>query len=242
MNTLEQETAALWGNRLGASPDLLLSPGVHLLFRGAPHRPNRLILYHRTNTTNLIVLPDHLQARADLPFDVLRQSDVSVEAVMSILPMLAPRLLWRDFVYYQTPDRITIPRRDCVRLLTPADASALDALHTACSREEWQLARIAIADPAVSGCFADGLLVGAASLLYVDEHPRAADIGVLTHPAYRGQGIAAALIPPLADFCRERGLLMQYMTQEGNIGSIRTAEKAGFILWLVEEGLVIGEA
>lgn len=78
-------------------------------------------------------------------------------------------------------------------------------------------------------------LAGAASLLYEDAEA-IADIGVLVHPAYRGQGIAQAIVQHLSNLGVAQGRTIQYTTMANNFGSVRTAEKSGFKLLLIEDG------
>ncbi|MBK8024049.1 MAG: hypothetical protein IPK19_22125 [Chloroflexi bacterium] len=129
-------------------------------------------------------------------------------------------------------------------MLTPdsaADAAALEALSAACSDWERALSQISMEDALVAGCFAGDRLVSVASLLYYFEGWPVADIGVLTHPDWRGQASPPTCCHAGAAFQQPREIV-QYRNAEEDIGSQRTAIKAGFIRWYVEEGIAVNPA
>jgi len=121
-----------------------------------------------------------------------------------------------------------------IRPLGAADAALLDALKDACMPQEREVSLITIDDPLVVGYFEDGVLLGVASLL--EKSRTIVDIGILTHPQYRGLKIAKRLTRDLRDRALAQGKIVQYIYQEANIASKSVAQAVGFELFLIEEG------
>lgn len=145
-----------------------------------------------------------------------------------------------DFIYYAVTPLHPWHTAHDIRPLTPQDAESLDALQAQCTPDELSLAQVSMDDLRVTGCFMDGQLVGAASLL--EKTPDIYDIGVVTHPAYRGRQIGVALTVHLRNALAEEGKIAQYVTMQANRGSVRVAEKSAFDLFLIEEDYLITPA
>jgi ribosomal protein S18 acetylase RimI-like enzyme len=177
-------------------------------------------------------LPTSLDKQVEAQIVALLPSRIDNGDLPQELPL---RRRWRDLIYYQ--DTITPPRLDGDKILpiTCAEEGHLQQLQNACSERDNQLGQISIDDPLIVGYFVQGELAGAASLLYEDAEA-IADIGVLVHPAYRGQGIAQAIVQHLSNLGVAQGRTIQYTTMANNFGSVRTAEKSGFKLLLIEDG------
>ena len=143
------------------------------------------------------------------------------------------RFQYRDYTYYTTTPLAPAFPLDNVRVLSAADAALLSDLQAQCSASELAMSEITIHDPLVMGCLAGNHLIGVASVL--DWGGDIFDIGVLTHPAHRGQNIGAALTTALSNEVIQRGGIPQYRADEQNRGSVRIAEKCGFVRFAVEE-------
>ena len=77
------------------------------------------------------------------------------------------------------------------------------------------------------GAFAeDGRLVSVACTFFVGESYE--DIGVVTEPEFRGQGLALACAGALCEDVRDRKRRPSWTTSPDNIASLRVAEKLGF--------------
>lgn len=150
---------------------------------------------------------------------------------------LEPR--YTDWIAYATTPSAPLELGVPARPLTPKDAPALQQLQAACTDGERMLAQITIADPQIVGCFDGDALVAVASTL--DTSSAIADVGVLTHPAWRGRGLAAGLAVRLRNTIVGKGRVAQYTTMATNSGSVRTLQKAGFEVFLVESGYAIAE-
>ncbi|MGE5602127.1 MAG: GNAT family N-acetyltransferase, partial [Nitrososphaerales archaeon] len=84
------------------------------------------------------------------------------------------------------------------------------------------------------GCFADGRLLAASS-----GYRRAGfmDLGVLTHPGFRGQGLGKAVAGALCAWCAEQGVIAQYRCNTTNAASQALARALNFRLFFHSESL-----
>ncbi len=80
------------------------------------------------------------------------------------------------------------------------------------------------------GVFDDGCLVSVAGTHIVSDHERIAALGnVMTHPAYRGQGLATAATSAVCGELLDRGIEMIGLSvSRANEAAIRVYEKLGF--------------
>jgi ribosomal protein S18 acetylase RimI-like enzyme len=208
-----------------------MARGLHVIRESKVVATDHVVTY-RTGETALLLLPTSLDKQVEAQIVALLPSRIDNGDLPQELPL---RRRWRDLIYYQ--DTITPPRLDGDKILpiTCAEEGHLQQLQNACSERDNQLGQISIDDPLIVGYFVQGELAGAASLLYEDAEA-IADIGVLVHPAYRGQGIAQAIVQHLSNLGVAQGRTIQYTTMANNFGSVRTAEKSGFKLLLIEDG------
>ena len=220
-----------WAVKLQLPPELLMARGLHVIRESKVVATDRVVTY-RTGETALLLLPTSLDKQVEAQIVALLPSRIDNGDLPQDLPL---RRRWRDLIYYQ--DTITPPRLDGDKILpiTCAEEGHLQQLQNACSERDNQLGQISIDDPLIVGYFVQGELAGAASLLYEDAEA-IADIGVLVHPASRGQGIAQAIVQHLSNLGVAQGRTIQYTTMANNFGSVRTAEKSGFKLLLIEDG------
>lgn len=138
--------------------------------------------------------------------------------------------------YYLLPDGIPLPDTPAVRLLSPADEAAWQALLMTCTLRERLAGEISLKDPVVTGAFdTDGVLTAAASFLYWGE--ALADIGVLTHGGRRRQGWGAQAVAALCREGRALGKLVQYRCDDANFASRDLCLGLGFLPTIPLTGL-----
>lgn len=122
------------------------------------------------------------------------------------------------------------------RLLDRKDARALRSLEKMLDRKEKLLAQVSIKDDLVVGLFDGNTLVSAASLLRFGE---LFDVGVMTHPQWRGRGCGAAAVSALCDQAIQRNMLVQYRADASNAPSVALMKKLGFETMIQIHGAVI---
>jgi GNAT superfamily N-acetyltransferase len=213
-----------WARTLKVSPGTFLAPNLIVYFD--MDEEDRLIVYSAGDTRVLFV-PPRFQAHGQPD-----RADALAEWLGVPLS-----LRWRDYVYYAQQPQSAAAAPE-IRALGPEDTARLADLQARCSARELELAQICMDDLSVTGWFAGEQLVGVASLLQTDADIY--DIGVLTHPEFRGQGIGVKLTTCLRNAVTGRGDIAQYTTMDSNRGSVRVAEKCGFDLFVIEEGYAIG--
>lgn len=218
-----------WAETLRVDVGVLSQPG--LVVRIWPETDAHLIVY-AIGSTLIASLPQQYEA-------ALHQAGGHVhtlEALIHHLGVMAT-LAWRDFIYYATTTLDAALPLDRIRVLTRDDDALLTDLQAQCTADERDLSEISIADPLVVGWFDGDRLAGVGSLL--ERQHDIDDIGVITHPAYRGRQIAAQLTVYLRNDIVRRGKVAQYITMETNRGSVRVAEKAQFDRFVIEAGYTL---
>jgi GNAT superfamily N-acetyltransferase len=111
------------------------------------------------------------------------------------------------------------------RLLDDTDAEAVADLRSSCDALEWQHGGAADGSTCV-GIFRGARLAALAS--YERWGDRIAHIGIVTHPGYRGQGLARAAVSALTKVALSRNLVGQYRTLVSNKSSMAIAQRLGF--------------
>lgn len=112
------------------------------------------------------------------------------------------------------------------RLLRPADAAALQRLEMACDRTEWEHSTIIWGEWPVFGCFVGSELVAAGTL-----HPwgeGVLSVGIITHPAHRGQAYARAVVSAMTAYGLARGAILRYQTLQANVPAVAVAQALGY--------------
>jgi len=126
------------------------------------------------------------------------------------------------------------------RPLTAFDRSAFQALCAACTGLEVERAEITLDQPQPLGVFVDDTLASAAS--YLLPGGPIADVGILTHPAYRGRGLARAAAAASCQAALGRDLIPQWWSLVSNPASLAVGRSLGFRHYAFEEGLLLPAA
>jgi len=154
----------------------------------------------------------------------LALADELVEPVAAAAGTDRVRML--DDIYHVL--RIPAPsiESDGVRLLAAADTALIDAASPDLVGEGRERLRETITNGHVAGAIRDGAIV---SLAYTfATSTRHADIGVVTHPGWRGQGLAAAVSAQVAAAIQADGRTPVWSCGGTNLGSLRIAARLGF--------------
>jgi predicted GNAT family acetyltransferase len=113
-----------------------------------------------------------------------------------------------------------------VRFLGGRDIEALKTLQAACSALEWEHGGSQVGDQPIIGAFDGERLLSVAG--YEIWGGTIAQIAVVTHPKYRGQGYGKAVVSKLTEEALNRGLVPQYRTLQANSSSMTIARELGF--------------
>jgi predicted GNAT family acetyltransferase len=112
-----------------------------------------------------------------------------------------------------------------LRKLSGEDASAMAALHEACSAEEVEEGYVEVTHQIAFGCFQSEQLVAASSGY---ERTGFLDIGVLTHPGFRKKGLGKSVVGALCAWGIEKHIIPQYRHDALNLNSQHVAESLNF--------------
>lgn len=114
-----------------------------------------------------------------------------------------------------------------IQVLKEHHVEHLNLLKLSCEVHEVDEADVDMEDYMVFGAFHEGNLASAASIIYMNG---VYDIGVLTMPMYRLQGITTQLVQHCANWVLRQGVVCQYRCDNSNTASYHTALAAGFTL------------
>jgi len=143
-----------------------------------------------------------------------------------------------DRIYYGLEPQVLPPSKEnwTMRMLTKGDALIFENFCHNINAAEIDNAWLELEHWAVFGLFVSGTLACACSL-YPWDDTNIADIGVLTHPTRRGQGLAKCLVNFAHHQIAKQGYLLQYRTQTDNKASIRLAQSLSLQLYALWEPL-----
>ena len=147
-------------------------------------------------------------------------------ALMSAATGRETRLI--DEIYSTLEQPAPVVRHPAVRWLSAADEPLLVAATEPLDMAGWRLGSAAalLTEGLATGAIIDGRLVATAFSSAISERYR--EIGVVTEPAYRGQGLAQATAALLAAGVQARGRGVVWSTSEENLASRRVAARLGF--------------
>lgn len=234
----QQTVYGYWAKRFGREREELTRPGTLVIQEKELAETGKVHLYH-IDRLSVVRIDPSLAAQAGLPegyhpdrgtltADML-QASLPVDLASTFLDyFLDPK----DFKCFSSPESFTTRR-----LHAEQDNPQLQGLYAACTEEELDLADINVKepDPVMYGMFAGEQLVAYAGHRYWEEV--IADIGVLIHPAYRGQGLGKAVVSALCEWCLKNDVVPMYRVFSYNVHSCRIAESVGFKALVVIETL-----
>lgn len=115
-----------------------------------------------------------------------------------------------------------------IRQLTKEDAEAFADFQAQCSEQERQVGEVGLEDEMIFGILDGNRIIAVASSF---EWYGFVDIGVLTDPAYRGQGVGKAVIATIVNHYlqnKEDERILLYRHETSNIGSAKIAKAVGW--------------
>lgn len=244
LSPFETEVLKPWTRRLGCSLRVLAQPGTTLQpkARNDQGRALTLTLWHAGAHT-VVEAPSALRGivRAVLA-TMPAQTSIEAEDLAGAWARLghdAPlnREVTRfHYMHAETFRPVDPPDGFRIRTLKRDDRFALKALHDVCEPEAVDAAEVSVDDTIGIACIHEGAIVAVATGFWFLSFM---DIGVLTHPDFRRQGLGASVVTALARWCQVRGIVAQYRYDVRNTGSRRLAERLNFEPMIRQETLDI---
>jgi GNAT superfamily N-acetyltransferase len=111
-------------------------------------------------------------------------------------------------------------------LLQPANEHALRLLERACDPTEWEHSSIVWERPPIFGCFLGAELAAAGTLVRWGDG--LLSVGIITHPAHRGQGYGRAVVSAMTAHGLAQGAILRYQTLQANLPSVAIARALGY--------------
>ena len=218
---------ATWAVSLGCDVNLVRQPGAHLVPGGAGFRGFNAVYMARIHHTVLVYCPEGLRPYAG---DLLSGSTVDEVFTRRTLERIAGGQLeavqgpaWHGFVDDEHFIASTHP--EGVRLAW--DDTRLAELSQACGEESWAEAGFSAMESAVYGLVIKGQLVAAGIMRPF--RGQLADVGLITHPDHRGQGLARRLASRMITDALPDAQVVRYRALTTNAPSLALARSLGFV-------------
>ena len=212
---------------LGCSASLLAAPGPHLVSGGPGLAGYRGVYMARLGGSVLVYAPSTHQATARQFLSAAPPEDVfSAESCLKIAGAEGQAVLgpsWHGFVdvgHLRAAEGAAGERIEC-------DDPELEELHWACGEEEWSEAGFTHLEGRVYGLRLHGGMAAAANM--TDYRGMRADVGVITHPRFRGRGLARRLVSHMTAEQLPTVGVVRYRALQTNLASLAVASSLGFI-------------
>lgn len=203
-----------WASRLGVPPSSFTRPGVLVVERDAVAAAVTVAF----DLACVVIAPPALaDALSRLSLDVLTDASALAAALgdSTRCDPIGTAELW----FTETPPPLACAATD------PATEADLDALRASCGADEWDEAGL---DELPHRWAARDHAGATAAVAGYDDWGALAHLGVLTTPAQRGRGFAAAAASRAVTEALAAGRLAQWRCRVGNAASARLASRLGF--------------
>jgi GNAT superfamily N-acetyltransferase len=220
-----QRICHVWGELAGA-PAALRGSGCTIVARQGPDEAARVSVV-RLGAATAVVVPLAMVDRFDEL--VASQPGCDLTNPASVVELLGPvaRFLGPASLAYADGGCFQPRGTAAATMLLPAGHDAVLDLAAACGLQDAGESGIARATAAVSVIQADGAVLAACG--YEVWAAALAHIGVLTHPRWRGRGLAASVASAAVAQALEAGLVAQWRARCTLTASRRIARSLGFV-------------
>jgi RimJ/RimL family protein N-acetyltransferase len=124
------------------------------------------------------------------------------------------------------PEHFTPCHNQNTHEIQPSEWLLFDTFMAECPPENRDVSSLESGRTPTVGVFMDGKIAAACG--YELKNNKVAHIGILTHPEYRGRGLAKQAISAMTDFALTQPIGIQYWTLIGNTSSVSAAKSVGF--------------
>jgi GNAT superfamily N-acetyltransferase len=132
-----------------------------------------------------------------------------------------------DDVYHVLDQPVTRYRDSAVRLLDLRDLPTLARAEPELRSGGWEDLRDLLSEGFIACAIVSGAIV--ATALTTARSKRHSDVGVYTHPDYRGRGLATAAASMVIERVQKSGQVPVWSAGAHNSASLRVAQKLGFV-------------
>lgn len=215
-----------WSERFGLEPFSLYQSGIFVVPHARPWKDSFAFVFVRGTTGVISVSPtlvDSIRVRLH------KQAPVSLLDAENLRPLFEQPIhhtVGPSYQGYAEREHFLPISSESVRRLSPNEREALEQLKATCDPTEWEQSGTDRADSDLFGLFSREELVAVAH--YAIWAEAAASIGVLTHPAHRGQNSGKAIVSAAMQDAFTRGYLVLYQALFANRPSVAVATTLGF--------------
>jgi hypothetical protein len=221
---LEAAAAAAWAEALGCDLLLLGEPGSHLVPGGAWLRGRNVVYMAEVRAAVLVYCPGRLRPRAAAVLASTPSGRLFTAGACARIAGEA-RVLGPSWHGFTDAGHFTPAVPGAGRRLD-RDDPLLAGLREACGEVEWAEGGFADPDGVMYGIEEDGRLAAAGNLTRFRGYP--ADVGLLTHPAARGRGLARQIAVQMIGDALPAAGIIRYRALATNSPSLAIARSLGF--------------
>ena len=215
-----------WSNVFGLSPNFVQKDAVFVVPHAREWKDDFAFVFIRGKTCAISVGETMVKAVRERANSVSIDELLTKSGVSALFAESVDRVVGPAFQGYMEAENFHPFQTEHIRQLSSADNDALQELGKACDPLEWENSRVKISKPNQFGLFINGQLTAVAN--YDMWAPNAASIGVITHPAYRGQGFGKSSVSAAIKHAFDCGHLVIYQTLLDNTHSVQLATSLGF--------------
>lgn len=229
---LEAAVDAAWATDLGCDAARLREPGAHLVEGGAGLAGYGGVYMARVGPATLVYCPPPFRPRAERILGATDpRSAFGVELCADIANVPPSAVLGPSVHSFLDRSRFR-PRADATGRRLDAGDSALAELRAAVGDGDWAEGGFFREPAAFDGLVyaiedEEGRLVAAGNLTPYRGAP--ADVGLVTHPAHRGRGLARRLATRMVADALTWAEIVRYRALASNDASRRVARAVGFV-------------
>lgn len=210
-----------WAAHLGTAPGDLFTKALQIVTHG-PELVNYpgVLAFVRGGHGLVSLPPDRAEElRVRIP-----GQPITPKAIAEAFRDLATAVIGPAWIGYAES---VAPPTETVQPLTMNDQLLIARLRSACDAQEWEHGGSAADHRGLFGIVTEANLLTLAG--YVVWGGVIAHISVITHPGWRGRGLARRAVSRAAAHALEAGLIPQYRTLESNLPSMRVGAALGFV-------------
>ena len=212
-----------WSKRFKISPDTFDSQGVSFFARSHLNKYQKIIVFQTINHS-FVFYPDIFLDSCSQNRDFHKFIDF--KSLKRCFPTLSIEQRGTDFYFYWMLNPPELTNQNNLRLLHSSDKAAIKNLQQDVTPLERQLGEVNLEHSVVLGWFSpDNRLLCVGSLII---EKNLADIGILTHPNARNQGLGKYVVQALIVEGLRMNKLVQYTSMEKNFASVALAKSLGF--------------
>jgi len=227
---LEAAAAAAWAEALGCDLRLLAEPGAHMVPGGARLRDRNAVYMAGVRAAVLVYCPGRLRPRAAAVLASTPPGQLfTASACAKIAGVDDARILGPSWHGFTDAGHFTPAVPGAGRRLDRGDpllAGLREACGEACGEAEWAEGGFADPDGVLYGIEEDSRLAAAGNLTLFRGYP--ADVGLLTHPAARGRGLARQIAVQMIGDALPAAGIIRYRALVTNSPSLAIARSLGF--------------